>query len=119
MAEQDVHELGDGVAGESALAHKSQAGMAVRGVGVADARADLLSFVRQGVGGTGLELKVRRRKTREVLGPVSEVEAEAADGEKVELQVEEEETFKFGAIVRRDELFCRLLALGDQRWEAL
>ena len=34
-------------------------------------------------------------------------------------QVEEDETFKFGAIVRRDELFSRLIALGDQRWEAL
>ncbi|KAL7416037.1 hypothetical protein BDY24DRAFT_380856 [Mrakia frigida] len=82
----------------------------------------------QGVGGTGLELKVRRKKTVEVPDVETEVleggatqeEGIVVEEKEVETtQVEEEETFKFGAIVRRDELFCRLIACGDQRWEAL
>lgn len=69
----------------------------------------------QGVGGTGLELKVRRKKTVEV-----ELDGAADDAASVVTRQEEElESFKFGAIVRRDELFNRLIALGDQRWEVL
>lgn len=72
-------------------------------------------------------MKVRRKRTVEV-PVVQTVVGEGGEGvtpeegAEVEIettQVEEEETFKFGAIVRRDELFCRLIAVGDQRWEAL
>lgn len=75
-----------------------------------------------------MELKVRRKKTVEVPDVETEVleggatqeEGIVVEEKEVETtQVEEEETFKFGAIVRTDELFCRLIALGDQRWEAL
>ena len=70
------------------------------------------------MGGTGLELKVRRKKTVEVEVVASDA-ASVGTTETVTRQEEEIETFKFGAIVRRDELFNRLVALGDQRWEVL
>lgn len=72
----------------------------------------------QGVGGTGLELKVRRRKTvkdKELEG--DEIDSQSVgDGKSL---VQEADVFKFGAIPRRDALFDRLLSLGSQRWEVL
>lgn len=89
------------------------------GAQMADSLAPLLSSaVPQGVGGTGLELKVRRKKTVEVDVVVDDGSSEVTN-ETTTRQDDHLESFKFGAIVRRDELFNRLVALGDQRWEVL
>ncbi|WVR09709.1 hypothetical protein IAU60_006785 [Kwoniella sp. DSM 27419] len=63
-------------------------------------RRALTSFAlnTSGAGGTGLEIRIRRTH---IPG------------------VEDEETIKLRSIVRRDELFSRLLSLGQQRWELL
>lgn len=58
----------------------------------------------QGVGGAGLEIVVSRQRKG----------GKAKDGEEGE-----EVAYAFGGIARRDELFDRLIALGDQRWECL
>jgi hypothetical protein len=58
-----------------------------------------------GGGGTGLEVKIIKRT------PMAEhIGVEQGLKEKVE-------TITLTGIVRRDELFDRLLAAGDQRWE--
>jgi hypothetical protein len=60
----------------------------------------------QGVGGAGLEIIVNRRRT-------SDAKLNAVD------EAGEEVAYAFGGIARRDELFDRLIAIGDQRWECL
>jgi hypothetical protein len=73
----------------------------------------------EGAGGTGLELKIVRKdlpthqtdighKNKEQVG-VEEREEVLFDGK--------EELVKFKGIVRRNELFNRLIAVGEQRWE--
>lgn len=54
-------------------------------------------------GGTGMEVKVVRRDEALATGRL----------------LPEVETIKFKGVVRRNELFDRLLAMGDQRWELL
>ena len=73
----------------------------------------------EGPGGTGLEIKVVRRNQEEAVrahrnepGPegLKQVsEPTVAQGK--------EDTIKLSGIVRRNELFDRLVAIGDQRWE--
>ncbi|CED82988.1 Protein of unknown function DUF3292 [Phaffia rhodozyma] len=65
----------------------------------------------QGVGGAGLELTIRRSAS-------SESGVEGHDHSEVGRKIEEEVTYKFG-VVRRDELFNRLISLGNQRWEIM
>lgn len=60
----------------------------------------------EGAGDTGLELTIKRRQM-----------GTEAVGFQAPKKVEE--TIKLEGIVRRDELFDRLLALGEQRWELL
>lgn len=60
----------------------------------------------QGVGGAGLEIVVHRRRASAKAGDET-----SAAGEEV--------AYAFGGIARRDELFDRLIAMGDQRWECL
>jgi hypothetical protein len=62
----------------------------------------------EGGGGTGLELKVSRRLPS--AGHTGLEQLEQGLEEKVE-------TISLTGIVRRDELFDRLIAAGDQRWE--
>lgn len=68
----------------------------------------------EGAGGVGLEISVVRRNQEEaVRGHRDEagvpLEPTVAQGK--------EDTVKLTGIVRRNELFDRLVALGDQRWE--
>jgi hypothetical protein len=63
----------------------------------------------EGAGGTGLELTIRRNKGN----------SEAVGYQQPKQGAKELEVIKLGGIVRRDELFDRLLALGEQRWELL
>jgi hypothetical protein len=56
--------------------------------------------------GAGLEIKVRRSSPATTSGLEG-----SAEGEEV--------AYSFGGIMRRDELFDRLIALGEQRWECL
>lgn len=58
-------------------------------------------------GGTGLEVVVSRKHVHDSSGG-------ATDGISGE-----DEKIVLTSIVRRDELFNRLVALGDQRWELL
>ena len=58
-----------------------------------------------GAGGTGLELLIVRR------------DVVADDGESSSLIEGKVEVIKLKGIVRRNELFNRLLSLGEQRWE--
>ncbi|KAK4687961.1 hypothetical protein P7C73_g2149, partial [Tremellales sp. Uapishka_1] len=60
-----------------------------------------------GAGGTGLEIQIIRRD----LAGTSAIDA------NTDAQGGRAETIRLKAIVRRNELFDRLLALGDQRWE--
>lgn len=61
-------------------------------------------------GGMGLEIRVR-----------SKAEGGEADVVPPDERVAEKEEiiYRFSAIVRRDELFNRLVSLGDQRWEMM
>lgn len=74
--------------------------VALKKVGMSTVKGTALNWAldSEGAGGTGLEVKVIRRP--------SELE-----------QVEE--TLELTSIVRRDELFNRLIALGSQRWQML
>lgn len=63
-----------------------------------------------GAGGTGLEIKVVRRDAHEAV--------EEEDGVPTVAQGKED-TIKFTGIVRRNELFDRLISAGEQRWEVL
>nr|XP_031858990.1 uncharacterized protein CI109_005658 [Kwoniella shandongensis]KAA5526062.1 hypothetical protein CI109_005658 [Kwoniella shandongensis] len=63
----------------------------------------------EGAGGTGLEIKIIRR----------DVVTGLNNDAKVSMPGGKEETIKLKSIVRRNELFGRLLALGEQRWEML
>jgi hypothetical protein len=65
-----------------------------RGIGFTSRFAISYLSGLDGVGSTGLEITIRREW-----------------GEK--------EVHKFGSIVRRDELFRRLIAIGEQRWETM
>lgn len=58
-------------------------------------------------GGTGLEVTVSRTHVHD------------SEGGAVGGISGEEEKIVLSSIVRRDELFNRLVALGDQRWELL
>ena len=62
----------------------------------------------EGAGGTGLNVTVVRRSVAESV--------HAPEGVPTVSQGREE-VVKLSGIVRRNELFDRLLALGDQRWE--
>jgi hypothetical protein len=74
--------------------------IALKKVGLSTVKQTALSWAldSEGAGGTGLEVKIKRR-------PI--------DSEPVE------ETLELTSIVRRDELFNRLIALGTQRWQML
>lgn len=61
-----------------------------------------------GAGGTGLEVKFVRRNAKEAVETAPGA-ASVAEGK--------EESIKFNGIVRRNELFDRLLSAGEQRWE--
>lgn len=65
----------------------------------------------KGAGGTALEIGFIRRGVHEAVFPG------VGDGEGPKAVEGKEETVTFGGIVRRNELFDRLLALGEQRWE--
>ena len=72
----------------------------------------------------GLELTIIRREPKEVytgLGHI--VNPESGEMDTVPLKGKEfiarEEVIELKSIPRRDELFDRLLALGEQRWELL
>jgi hypothetical protein len=62
----------------------------------------------EGAGGTGLNVTVVRRNVADAVDAPPGVPT-VAQGK--------EEVIKLEGIVRRNELFDRLLALGDQRWE--
>jgi len=70
-----------------------------------------LALDAEGAGGTGIALRVIRRD-----GSAGSEASHLVAGEK---EVTREETINMTGIVRRDELFDRLIALGDQRWEVL
>jgi hypothetical protein len=72
----------------------------VKKVGMSTVKRTALNWAldSEGAGGTGMEVKVIRRP--------------AGAGVR-------EETLELTSIVRRDELFNRLIALGDQRWQML
>jgi hypothetical protein len=74
--------------------------VALKKVGMSTVKRTALNWAldSEGAGGTGLEVKVIRRPT---------------DLEQIE------ETLELTSIVRRDELFNRLIALGSQRWQML
>ena len=74
--------------------------VALKKVGMSTVKRTALSWAldSEGAGGTGMEVKVIRRPTG--IAPV-------------------EDTLELTSIVRRDELFNRLIALGDQRWQML
>lgn len=65
--------------------------------------------------GAGLEIKVRRSSPATASGLEGEREGEGAAA----AAAADEVAYAFGGIMRRDELFARLVALGDQRWECL
>jgi hypothetical protein len=71
----------------------------------------------EGAGGTGLELKIIRRDEEGVAQKRGQ-EVGVEDREEV-LLGGKEEVVKFKGIVRRNELFDRLIAIGEQRWEML
>ncbi|WWC68276.1 uncharacterized protein I206_102199 [Kwoniella pini CBS 10737] len=62
----------------------------------------------QGAGGTGMEIKIARRGRPSV-----------PEGDEAVRIPALEETIKLKSIVRRDELFSRLLSIGEQKWELL
>ncbi|WWC86556.1 uncharacterized protein L201_001433 [Kwoniella dendrophila CBS 6074] len=66
----------------------------------------------EGAGGTGLEIKVARRGKQPIVD-----DGTASTG--LSLLNGWEETIELKSIVRRDELFSRLLSIGEQRWELL
>ncbi len=66
----------------------------------------------EGAGGTGMELKIVRRGT-----PGEGVGVINSDGRKTTQG--KVETIRLKGIVRRNELFDRLLSLGEQQWETL
>jgi autonomous glycyl radical cofactor GrcA len=74
--------------------------VALKKLGLSTVKRTALNWAldSEGAGGTGLEVKVIRRPT---------------DLDQVE------ETLELTSIVRRDELFNRLIALGYQRWQML
>ena len=59
----------------------------------------------EGAGGTGLEITIVRRGARQ--------------GGRDSVTEGQEETLTLKSIVRRNELFGRLISLGEQRWEVL
>ena len=66
----------------------------------------------EGAGGTGLEIKVVRRDMDEAVRP------DPNEAGKEETPAHgKEQVIKLESIVRRNELFDRLIAIGDQRWE--
>jgi len=74
--------------------------IALKKLGLSTVKRTALSWAldSEGAGGTGLEVKVIRRPT--------------------ELE-QVHETLELTSIVRRDELFNRLIALGNQQWQML
>ena len=73
----------------------------------------------EGPGGTGLEIKVVRRNQEEAVRahrnePGSEGLKQVSEPTVAQGK---EDTIKLSGIVRRNELFDRLVAIGDQRWE--
>ncbi|WRT66641.1 uncharacterized protein IL334_003600 [Kwoniella shivajii] len=69
----------------------------------------------QGAGGTGLEIKIVRRG----MPQIQNANEESEDGLLQKNTEGKEEVIKLKSIVRRDELFSRLLSIGEQRWELL
>ena len=68
----------------------------------------------EGAGGVGLDITIVRRNQEEA------VEAHRHDQEQKTdptVAIGKEDTIRLSGIVRRNELFVRLIALGDQRWE--
>lgn len=81
----------------------------LRKVGLSTVKRTALSWALDSdrAGGTGLEVTVLRRH---LLDPKDNADDRA-------LEADQEEKIVLTSIVRRDELFNRLIALGDQRWE--
>jgi len=68
----------------------------------------------EGAGGVGLDITIVRRNQEEA------VEAHRHDQEQKTdptVAIGKEDTIRLSGIIRRNELFDRLIALGDQRWE--
>jgi hypothetical protein len=87
-------------------------GLKKTGLGLAARTAVGWALDAEGAGGTGLEVKVvRRNEEQAVHGRPTNVPGEPTVAEG------KEETLKLSGIARRNELFDRLIALGEQRWE--
>lgn len=95
---------GTGVGATNHLVISANDIMAIRKTGLSLPSSTALGWALDttGAGGTGMEIDVVRRKIKD-------------------WQTEgwEKDTLKFSSIVRRDELFDRLVAVGDQRWSVV
>lgn len=79
--------------------------VALKKVGMSTVKSTALSWAldSEGAGGTGLEVTVKRRMAQP----------------DTPLDHNWEQTIPLKSIVRRDELFNRLIAMGEQRWQML
>lgn len=96
----------DGEKGDLVIDINDIIGMKKTGVGKIKKIALEWALDVEGAGGTGLELTIKRR-TEDGAGGAVGWQSEKTKEEVIELK----------GIVRRDELFDRLLTLGEQRWE--
>ena len=78
------------------------------------------ALAAEGAGGTGLDITFVRPGSVIAAGHPVEGGCEADGGKRdgiATVAQGKEEVVKLSGIVRRDELYRRLVAIGDQRWE--
>jgi hypothetical protein len=97
----------DSTSGHLVIPIRDVVGLKKLGLGTVKHAALSWALDTDRAGGTGLEVTVSRKHVH------------AQQGGTEDTISAEEEKIVLSSIVRRDELFNRLVALGDQRWELI